>query len=89
MEPVSRRSVLAGAGVAAGGLAVGLPVAATATPAAAATARPVRLEDGAVVHVRDVERGELVVMGDDHEVTVVDRQLVAALQRALRTQKGR
>ena len=87
MEPVSRRSVLAGGGVAAGGLAVGLPVLG-ATSAAAATTH-VDLSDGAVVHVRDVQRGELVVMGAEHEVTVVDRQLVAALQRALRTPKGR
>ena len=92
MAGVSRRSLfVAGAGVAAGAAVVGLPGSASALSSAAGAQRgdldAASGVDGAVVHVRDASRGELVIMSAGSEVTVTDHRLVAALGRAAQTGK--
>ena len=91
MDGISRRSLfVAGAGVAAGVAVVSLPGSSSVASAAGAQrgdADAAGGVDGAVVHVRDASRGELVIMSAGSEVTVTDHRLVAALGRAARTGK--
>jgi hypothetical protein len=91
---VSRRSVLAGAGAGAAGLAMGGLVAAPALaashasrPAAAAAPRETAPDGEAlVVHVRDIRNGEMDVYRGTSHVRVTDRSVAAALARASREQ---
>ncbi|HSZ44540.1 MAG TPA: hypothetical protein VK823_04335 [Streptosporangiaceae bacterium] len=87
---MSRRSVLAGAGAGAAGLALsGLAAAPalaarrTSAPAAAGTHQ--EAVDGGeafVVHIRDIGRGEMDVYRGTSHVRVTDRSVAAALARA-------
>jgi hypothetical protein len=94
---VTRRSVLAGAGAGAAGLAVSSLV---AGPALAAqrprrtAAVPARQEagpdgDAFVVHVRDIRSGEMDVYRGTSHVRVTDRSVAAALARASQQQPAR
>jgi hypothetical protein len=92
MDGVTRRGfivAIAGAAAgAAGAAAIVLPAgAASAHESDATTAANADAAHGVVVHVRDARRGELVIMAEDTEVTVIDRQLAAALGRAARNGK--
>jgi hypothetical protein len=94
MDRVTRRGfIVAGAGAAAGAAgaaAIVLPAGAASAStheSEAMTAANTDAAHGVVVHVRDARRGELVIMAEDSEVTVIDRQLAAALGRAARTGK--
>jgi hypothetical protein len=93
---VSRRSVLAGAGAGAAGLAMSGLVAAPAL--AARTSRPTSVAgheeagpDGEafVVHLRDIRSGEMDVYRGTSHVRVTDRSVAAALARASRQQPTR
>jgi hypothetical protein len=90
---VSRRSVLAGAGAGAAGLAIGGLVSAPALAARrAGRAAPAgHQESGSdgeafVVHVRDVRSGEMDVYRGTSHIRVTDRPVAAALARASRQQ---
>jgi hypothetical protein len=95
---VSRRSVLAGAGAGAAGLAISGLVSAPALAAgragrpASATGHQEAGPDGGealVVHVRDVRTGEMDVYRGTSHIRVTDRSVAAALARASRTQATR
>jgi hypothetical protein len=94
---ISRRSVLAGAGAGAAGLAVSGLVAAPALaarrPSRAATV-PAHEETGPdgeafVVHIRDIRSGEMDVYRGTGHVRVTDRSVAAALARASQQQATR
>lgn len=94
---VSRRSVLAGAGAGAAGLAMSGLVAAPAL-AARRTSRPASApehneagSDGEafVVHVRDIRSGDMDVYRGTSHVRVTDRSVAAALARASQQQVTR
>jgi hypothetical protein len=97
LAPVSRRSVLRGAGAGAAGLAVSGLLAApalAATRPSKAASRPAGAAGAAnrhdaapqadtlVVHVRDVRTGEMDVYQGTGHVRVTDRVMAAALARA-------
>jgi hypothetical protein len=86
MSDSSRRKFLAMAGT---GAAVGVGAMALPTGAAAAEdASLPRDADGVLVaYVKDVKTGELALMVDGDERTVVDKQLVARLARAFAAAK--
>jgi hypothetical protein len=94
---LSRRSVLAGAGAGAAGLAMSGLVAAPALAARRAgrsaadrghqEAGPE--SDALVVHVRDVRSGEMDVYRGTSHVRVTDRSVAAALARASRPRAAR
>jgi hypothetical protein len=94
---MSRRSVLAGAGAGAAGLAVSGLVSAPALAARrgdrAAAARGDQEADldgdALVVHVRDLRSGEMDVYRGTSHVRVTDRPVAAALARASRRQTPR
>jgi hypothetical protein len=94
---VSRRSLLAGAGAGAAGLAMSGLVAAPALAArrtsrpAAAAAHGEAGPDGEafVVHLRDIRSGEMDVYRGTSHVRVTDRSVAAALARASRQQATR
>jgi uncharacterized membrane protein YedE/YeeE len=91
---VSRRSVLAGAGAGAAGLAVSGLVAAPAlaarhtgrTASAAVHQEAAPEGEALVVHVRDIRNGEMDVYRGTSHVRVTDRTVAAALARASRSQ---
>jgi hypothetical protein len=90
---VSRRSVLAGAGAGAAGLAISGLVSAPALAArradrAAAAGHQQADSDGEalVVHVRDVRSGQMDVYRGTSHIRVTDRSVAAALARASRQQ---
>jgi uncharacterized membrane protein YedE/YeeE len=90
---VSRRSVLAGAGAGAAGLAVSGLVAApalaarhTGRTASAAVHQAAPEGEALVVHVRDIRNGEMDVYRGTSHVRVTDRTVAAALARASRSQ---
>jgi hypothetical protein len=85
MSDSSRRGFLkvAGAGVAAAGVAAVVPsVIGTATDSDAATL-PHSASGSMLVHVSDVRRGEMQLMVEGREVTVHNPKLVAQLAAAL------
>ncbi len=89
MNDSTRRGFLAVAGV---GAAAGVAV--VAAPAVgASTVKPASLPDGAegsmAAYIHDVQRNEVALMIEGHEVVVTDPQLVAALATAFaKAQKG-
>lgn len=90
MNSSNRRNFFktAGVGAAAAGVAALVPTATTAVasaaPAAASTvALPAAAKGSMVAYIQDVSTGEVSVMVEGHEVTVIDHQLVAKLARAL------
>jgi hypothetical protein len=94
---VSRRSVLAGAGAGAAGLAMSSLVAAPAlaarntsrTPADAAHQQAEADGGPLVVHIRDIRSGEMDVYRGTSHVRVTDRSVAAALARASRQRTTR
>jgi hypothetical protein len=93
MQP-SRRSVLHGAaGLAGAGLAGAVIAGAPTAPASAAAAPRVRSgpaanvassADPVIVHVRDLQSGEMDVFAGERKVRLHDRDLAARLAKAVR-----
>ncbi|MEV8372117.1 twin-arginine translocation signal domain-containing protein [Kribbella sp. NPDC056861] len=84
MSDATRRGflVFAGAGTAAAVGAVAVPQIfgeQSADAAAQLEAADLANAESFVVHVRDVKKGELVILVGDREVTVTDRELAARL----------
>lgn len=90
MNNSNRRTFIrtAGVGAAAAGVAAMIPVATSAVASAAsapvaAVKLPAAAKGSMVAYIQDVSTGEVSVMVEGREVTVVDHQLVAKLAHAL------
>jgi hypothetical protein len=83
MSDATRRGFLAvaGLGTAAGVVAVAAPSAGASTPREDLTLPP-GAEGSMAAYVHDVQKGEVALMIEGHEVIVTDQQLVARLTRA-------
>jgi len=86
MTEATRRGFITAAGLGtAAALAVGGQGALTAD---AAPALPSDADGDLVAYVRDVRKGELVLMVEGHEVVVTDKKLVARLAAAFAQARG-
>lgn len=91
MTEASRRNflTLAGAGIAAAGVAATVPTLTGGAAGADAAPATLSLPQGATgsiaAFVHDVEKGEVAVMVEGREVVVTDHQLVARLAHVLHT----
>jgi hypothetical protein len=85
MADSTRRGFLTAAGLT---TAAGVAVLATGDPAAAEPALPADASGDLVAYVRDVRKGELVLMIEDREVVVVDKRLVTRLAAAFARARG-
>jgi hypothetical protein len=84
MTDATRRGFLTTAGLTTAGAAV----LAAGPPAEAEPALPADASGDLVAYVRDVRRGELVLMIEGREVVVVDKRLVTRLAAAFARARG-
>lgn len=90
MQDSTRRRFLTMAGtsaVAGVALAAAPDTAGAAAPAREPEHLPADAEPALTVYIRDVTKGELLIMGDGQQATVTDRGLVARLSHAFSAAK--
>jgi hypothetical protein len=85
MADATRRGFLTTAGLTTAGAAA---VLASGAPAEAEPVLPAGASGDLVAYVRDVRRGELVLMIEGREVVVVDKRLVTRLAAAFARARG-